>query len=1162
MGKVSKKEPLISVIIPVYNVEKYLDRCINSVVKQTYNNLEIILVDDGSPDNCPKLCDEWAKKDSRIRVIHKKNAGVSAARNTGIDECKGDYISFVDSDDWMEETFCEEMLNVIKENKADYAACGYNRVYDDFVDHINCDGSVKVLDSKSFLKKLLSVQSGYGFVHMKLIKREVVDNIRFNTSLKVGEDALFNVELCDNLSKVVIYNKPLYNYYFNANSVVRKYDINYVDKYYESMKAMYEYISSKNYKKLKDLYNYIAYHVLLICVNYCYHPENKRDSKKCLKDVCNIPLFKEAIKKSNYSGMSMTRKISLFTIKHKMYYLTSKICEFRQNQFKKGGVNSPKRVLVGYVSDFTTSGIDKYILNYVDSVKDEDITFDFLTRYDEPNAKKVIKERGYRLYKVSRNRHFFKQMSEMKKLIKKNKYDVAYFNISESFNCVGIIAAKLFGVKKVVVHSHSSGIEKYNIIGKTFAKFVNSLFKPVISICSDLNLACSDKAAKWLYSRNVYDNDDYTIIYNAVDYKKFEYNEEVRNKIRKQFKIEDKFVLGHVGRFSYAKNHKFLIDIFVEYLKKNPESVLICVGEGPDFERIVEYSKKKNVYDKIIFTGPIDNVHEVVQAFDCFLLPSRFEGLAIVGVEAQFSQTKCLFSNRISKMTTISDDTIFLPINDPKVWAEKISSKKANLNKEAENYKLDKVEKQFLNITSNYTKRKNYASLLLKIVLAIHYVLNLTVFFNGFNYLMIISALLLPLIVIIDNFYYIKSKLSNYKLLLLYLLFLASYIISFLVMKKYDITGSIKVMIWTVLHLFFVFNCDYLSNKKSIKEEIYLLFKTLVLIISMFHIHNIYLLINRVHTTVTDFGGKLHPMGLTKWGRFYGNFYDANYTTIASVCAMFMAIYLIKVCKSKFEKVLFGITIFLQLVYLYFGQSRTGIITFAIAFLVYIFINYIFKNIKINKALVLLFALVIGVFVLPTKSLEAYNYLSNMNKTKEQKVIKKITKDEIEIEVEIEKKDEMDVGRTDYTEDYSNGRLNIWESGFKVFKANKIIGIGFANILKYAKENMPKLFIVRRNFEAFHNTYLDILVSQGIVGFAIAILIFLNYILLNIKRIRWIKNDKECNYLYTVLVSMIVGILVSSLFVSQIFYVNNLVTFIFWLLAGYLYMLLKKSKYE
>ena len=95
-------EPLVSVIVPVYKVEKYLDKCIESIVGQTYENLEIILVDDGSPDNCPTMCDEWAQKDSRIKVIHKENGGLSSARNAGLDACTGDYIGFVDSDDWIE----------------------------------------------------------------------------------------------------------------------------------------------------------------------------------------------------------------------------------------------------------------------------------------------------------------------------------------------------------------------------------------------------------------------------------------------------------------------------------------------------------------------------------------------------------------------------------------------------------------------------------------------------------------------------------------------------------------------------------------------------------------------------------------------------------------------------------------------------------------------------------------------------------------------------------------------------------------------------------------------------------------------------------------------------------------------------------------------------
>ena len=93
---------LISIIVPVYKVEKYIDRCVESIINQTYKNIEIILVDDGSPDNCPKICDEWAKKDKRIRVIHKENRGVSSARNVGIDVAKGKYIGFVDSDDYIE----------------------------------------------------------------------------------------------------------------------------------------------------------------------------------------------------------------------------------------------------------------------------------------------------------------------------------------------------------------------------------------------------------------------------------------------------------------------------------------------------------------------------------------------------------------------------------------------------------------------------------------------------------------------------------------------------------------------------------------------------------------------------------------------------------------------------------------------------------------------------------------------------------------------------------------------------------------------------------------------------------------------------------------------------------------------------------------------------
>ena len=123
--------PKISVIIPVYKVEEYINRCIKSVVNQTYDNLEIILVDDGSPDNCPVICDKWAEKDSRIKVIHKNNGGLSDARNMGMKIASGELIGFIDSDDWISKEMYQLLYENMKENESDISACGVKMVWED-----------------------------------------------------------------------------------------------------------------------------------------------------------------------------------------------------------------------------------------------------------------------------------------------------------------------------------------------------------------------------------------------------------------------------------------------------------------------------------------------------------------------------------------------------------------------------------------------------------------------------------------------------------------------------------------------------------------------------------------------------------------------------------------------------------------------------------------------------------------------------------------------------------------------------------------------------------------------------------------------------------------------------------------------------------------------
>ena len=168
---------LISVIIPIYKVEEFLDKCISSVVNQTYYNLEIILVDDGSPDNCPQMCDVWASRDNRINVIHKPNGGLSDARNAGIQIAKGDFIAFVDSDDWIAPNMYQMMVDAIEKENADICACGIVVSYPESEKVLNIPEVVG--DSKMILELIYNDTQYPVAAWNKLYRRECWENFRF-----------------------------------------------------------------------------------------------------------------------------------------------------------------------------------------------------------------------------------------------------------------------------------------------------------------------------------------------------------------------------------------------------------------------------------------------------------------------------------------------------------------------------------------------------------------------------------------------------------------------------------------------------------------------------------------------------------------------------------------------------------------------------------------------------------------------------------------------------------------------------------------------------------------------------------------------------------------------------------------------------------------------
>lgn len=216
-------QPLISVVVPIYKVEEYMSRCVDSIINQTYKNLEIILVDDGSPDNCPAMCDDFAKKDNRIKVVHKKNGGLSDARNAGMAQATGDFISFIDSDDWVDVDMIETLVNKALENSSDIVSCGVRMVWEN-------DQPSKMLtknheeitftDTESALYSFVKSEYLIQTVWNKLYKKSVIQDIPFPYG-KINEDEYWSWKAISRARTITSIDKPMYNYLQRNGSIMR-----------------------------------------------------------------------------------------------------------------------------------------------------------------------------------------------------------------------------------------------------------------------------------------------------------------------------------------------------------------------------------------------------------------------------------------------------------------------------------------------------------------------------------------------------------------------------------------------------------------------------------------------------------------------------------------------------------------------------------------------------------------------------------------------------------------------------------------------------------------------------------------------------------------------------------------------------------------------------
>lgn len=288
-----ENKSLISIIIPVYKVEPYLDRCIQSVIQQTYTNLEIILVDDGSPDQCPQICDAWSEKDIRISVIHKKNGGLSEARNFGIDASHGDFLMFVDSDDYISSEMCQELIDIANTESADIVNCNFYWVYEHkkpVIETIPIKNEKEILCKRNFFKYYFTSDSPVFVIACnKLYKRKVFfspSHIRFPVG-KLHEDNFTIYKLFFESDIIVVISKPLYYYVQRSGSIMANFNMqNIID----SMEYAKEIVlwQRENDSGLKELVDYACINTYVMLVMRC---EDNVKLKKHLNLLEELRLF-------------------------------------------------------------------------------------------------------------------------------------------------------------------------------------------------------------------------------------------------------------------------------------------------------------------------------------------------------------------------------------------------------------------------------------------------------------------------------------------------------------------------------------------------------------------------------------------------------------------------------------------------------------------------------------------------------------------------------------------------------------------------------------------------------------------------------------------------------------------------------------------------------
>ena len=333
-------------------------------------------------------------------------------------------------------------------------------------------------------------------------------------------------------------------------------------------------------------------------------------------------------------------------------------------------MNQPIRV-AHIIGKMVNGGIESVVMNYYRHIDRTKVQFDFFVDEDYTEEFKVmppeeIRQLGGRVIIVPPYQQLNRYIPELVRLFRENRYQIVHSHIN-TLSVFPLYAAKKAGVPIRIAHNHSTAAK-----GEWKKNILKYALRPFAKVYATHYAACSRTAGEWLFGKKAMERGEVTIFNNAIDLEKFRFNPAVRDEVRKELGIEDKYVIGHVGRFCYQKNQEFLIDIFAEVYKQRHDAVLLMIGDGKDRTRIEKKIKKRSL-ENVILLGNREDVNRLYQAMDVFVFPSQYEGFGMGAVEAQICGVKTIVSKALPLETVIASTTIVLDLKDgEKVWAQEI----------------------------------------------------------------------------------------------------------------------------------------------------------------------------------------------------------------------------------------------------------------------------------------------------------------------------------------------------------------------------------------------------------------------------------------------------------------------------------------------------------